>query len=184
MDAIPVNWLVLAVTLAAVLVVARWLLSRASASGRRDARPDMLDQGAAPAQRNQALIDAVPAAEALAPQPIDIMGGIGEVIAAAVHEELIEAVAQPQPAPSPQVAASGDDLSRIKGLGPKLQEMLPALGLSTYAQIAALGEAELDALDARLGAFAGRPRRDNWVEQARLLVAGDMAGFEERFGKV
>ena len=49
---------------------------------------------------------------------------------------------------------------------------------------AALTEADLAELDARLGAFAGRPAKDNWVEQARFLAAGDTAGFEAKFGKV
>ena len=36
----------------------------------------------------------------------------------------------------------------------------------------------------QLGAFAGRPQRDQWIEQARLLAAGDTAGYESRFGKL
>ena len=75
-------------------------------------------------------------------------------------------------------------MSKIKGLGPKLQQLLPGLGLSTYAQIAALSEADLAALDPKLGPFAGRPARDGWVEQAKYLAAGDVAGFEAQFGKV
>lgn len=97
---------------------------------------------------------------------------------------------EPAPAPAPELvapppsASAGDDLSKIKGLGPKLQALLPTLGLSTYAQIAALTEADLAALDPKLGPFAGRPARDGWVEQAKYLAAGDVAGFEARFGKV
>ena len=97
---------------------------------------------------------------------------------------------EPIPAPSLPTAAPqsdvllADDLSRIKGLGPKLQKLLPTLGLSTFAQIAALTEADLAELDTKLGAFAGRPAKDNWVEQAKYLAAGDTAGFEARFGKV
>ena len=96
-----------------------------------------------------------------------------------------EARAEPAPEPDPISDSGGaDDLSRIKGLGPKLQALLPTLGLSTFAQIAALTEADLVALDGKLGAFAGRPAKDNWVEQARFLASGDVAGFEARFGKV
>ncbi len=106
--------------------------------------------------------------------------------------EIVPSV-EPIPAPSPPMAAAAapqgdvllaDDLSRIKGLGPKLQKLLPTLGLSTYAEIAALTEADLAELDTKLGAFAGRPAKDNWVEQAKYLAAGDTAGFEARFGKV
>ena len=83
-----------------------------------------------------------------------------------------------------QPVGGADDLGRIKGLGPKLQALLPTLGISSFAQIAALSEADLAALDPKLGPFAGRPTRDGWVEQAKYLAAGDVAGFEALFGKV
>ena len=35
-----------------------------------------------------------------------------------------------------------------------------------------------------LGTFKGRPSRDNWVEQAKYLAAGDTTGFEAKFGKL
>jgi predicted flap endonuclease-1-like 5' DNA nuclease len=93
----------------------------------------------------------------------------------------------PPPGPEPEPAApsgGADDLARIKGLGPKLQALLPSLGITTFAQIAALDDAALANLDPKLGPFAGRPTRDGWVEQAKYLAAGDVAGFEARFGKV
>ena len=103
-------------------------------------------------------------------------------------DAVIEPAVKPEPAPElappPAPASTADDLSRIKGLGPKLQTLLPTLGLSTYAQIAALSEADLAVLDPKLGPFAGRPARDGWVEQAQYLASGDVAGFEARFGKV
>ena len=48
-----------------------WLLLRRAGSTprRRDYRPDVLDEGASPAQRNQALIDAPPAAQIITPLP-------------------------------------------------------------------------------------------------------------------
>ena len=185
---IVANWPYVAVAVLAVLIVA-WLLLRrgATRAAPRAHRPDVLDEGVGPAQRNQALIDAPSAADAIQPPPASIgMAGIGEVIAVAAQDEVEAAeAAAPAPAPEPDPAPiAGDDLSRIKGLGPKLQALLPTLGLATYAEIAALTDADLDALDAKLGAFAGRPRRDSWVEQAKLLSAGDVGGFEAKFGKV
>ena len=82
------------------------------------------------------------------------------------------------------MAQQTSELARIKGLGPKLQTLLPTLGVSTLAQIAAWDDAEIDRIDAQLGVFQGRIRKDNWVEQAKFLAAGDLAGFEGRFGKV
>lgn len=201
------------------LLGAWWLFGRAATPRERSYRPDVLDEGVGPAQRNQALIDAAPAAQIVQP-PLasDALGGMGEVVAMAAQAEVAaaqhprepevpqpvepapqadpapelpdespeESPPPPQPAPEPVPAAAqaGDDLSRIKGLGPKLQALLPTLGLTTYAQIAALDEAALAELDGKLGAFAGRPAKDNWVAQARYLAAGDVAGFEAQFGKI
>ena len=43
---------------------------------------------------------------------------------------------------------------------------------------------EVELIDARLGAFAGRLQRDRVVEQACFLARGDSDGFEARFGKL
>lgn len=204
LEMIEANWLVFGAALLAVLLVGWWLLRRGSTPARREHRPDVLDEGQAPAARNQALIDAAPAAQVVLPPTVsDALGGLGEIVAVTAQDEVEEVEAraaemevvpeveepappsaQAEPVEAPAPPAGADDLSRIKGLGPKLQALLPTLGLSTYAQIAALSEADLDALDGQLGPFAGRPRKDSWVEQARLLAAGDVAGFEGKFGKV
>jgi len=90
--------------------------------------------------------------------------------------------APPEPAAPPAAAASG--LTQLKGLGPKLAATLAALGFTRIDQIAALTPGEAGDLDARLGAFQGRMARDRWIEQARLLSAGDKAGYEAEFGKL
>lgn len=177
------DWTALAVGLALALLVLliAWRLFGRGKRGaqRRHHRPDVLDEGVGPAQRNQALIDAPSAtAAALAATGPDILAGMGEVVAVAAAEE---AVAAADPAGT---GSGGDDLARIKGIGPKLVALLGQLGVTSYAQIAAWSDADLDRIDGQLGAFAGRPRRDNWVEQAKLLAAGDAAGFESRFGKL
>lgn len=85
------------------------------------------------------------------------------------------------------VAASngeGDNLLRLKGVGPKIANLLKAEGVTRYAQIAGWNEADLAAIDAKLGSFSGRPKRDNWVDQAQLLAAGDVAGYEAKYGKL
>jgi predicted flap endonuclease-1-like 5' DNA nuclease len=194
MQASAMNWPVLAAVAVAVLLVAWWLLSRARKPARRRSHaPDVLDEGAAPAQRNQALIDSSPAASAAfaVPPAADAMGGVAEVIAAAVQEEAAEAGAAEvpsgvpdQPATRAPVAVAADDLTRIKGLGPKLAALLGSLGVTSFAQIADWTEADLVRIDPQLGAFAGRPARDKWIEQARLLASGDIAGYEDRFGKL
>lgn len=69
------------------------------------------------------------------------------------------------------IAEAATDVSLIGGIGPKIKEQLKAEGILTLAQIAALSDDELAALDAKLG-FKGRSARDAWLAQARELVAG------------
>jgi predicted flap endonuclease-1-like 5' DNA nuclease len=77
-----------------------------------------------------------------------------------------------------------DELTKLKGIGPKLANMLNDEGITRYEQLASLDGDELAALESRLGAFKGRLTRDRVVEQARLLASGDTAGFEATFGKL
>lgn len=77
-----------------------------------------------------------------------------------------------------------DDLTRIKGLGPKAQSVLNGIGIRRYAQLADLDPAQAAEVDARLGAFKGRIFRDRWIEQARYLEQDDVSGFEAEFGKL
>lgn len=151
------NWAVLLAAAVLGLFVAWWIYFGRRRTRVTGERRDVLDEGADPAARNQALIDSTPAAAAAAP-PL---------------------AAAPVPVP-----AGGDDLTRIKGVGPKLRDLLGSLGVTRFEQVAAWSEADIDRIDAQLGQFAGRIRRDSWVEQAKLLAAGDTAGYESRFGKL
>lgn len=66
----------------------------------------------------------------------------------------------------PQGAA--DDLKKISGVGPKLENTLNQIGVFHFAQIARLSEKAITELDDKL-AFKGRIARDKWVEQAVAL---------------
>ena len=72
-----------------------------------------------------------------------------------------------------------DDLKRIGGVGPRMEETLNELGIYHFDQIAAWRDAEIDWVDSRVS-FSGRIRRDNWVEQARILAAGGETEFSAR----
>ena len=74
-------------------------------------------------------------------------------------------------APKPAKAQKADDLKAISGVGPKLEKVLNRSGIRTYAQLAALTEAEIADLDGKLG-LSGRIGRDDWVAQAAALAAG------------
>ena len=101
------------------------------------------------------------------------------------NQALIDA-APAEPPPQPAAAAvrvDGDDLTRIKGLGPKIATILNEMGITRFAQIADWDEADIDRIDAQLGRFEGRIRRDSWVEQAKFLSQGDESGFSAKFGQ-
>lgn len=121
---------------------------------------------AAPVTAAPPVIETAPAPEPVAPEPT----------------MLVEPA--PQPVPASPAAPEGDDLLRLKGVGPKLNSLLIELGVTRFAQIAAWTDADIAAIDAKLGNFKGRPVRDQWVDQAKYLAAGDIAGFEAKYGKL
>jgi predicted flap endonuclease-1-like 5' DNA nuclease len=84
----------------------------------------------------------------------------------------------------PQHDGPADDLTRLKGVGPKFVARLNELGITRYDQLAGLGANEAAHLEERLGPFQGRLARDRVIEQADLLARGDTESFEERFGKL
>jgi len=67
-------------------------------------------------------------------------------------------------------ASDADDLKQIKGVGPKLENMLNELGIYTFKQISKMNSADYDLIDELLGAFQGRAKRDNWAQQAKSLM--------------
>lgn len=103
------------------------------------------------------------------------------------------AVAEPEPTPEPvqppspfMAAPNGepDTLTLIKGVGPKLSDMLNELGVFHFSQIAEWDANQVAEVDSQLGAFKGRVSRDRWVDQARMLASRDIAAFEREFGKM
>jgi predicted flap endonuclease-1-like 5' DNA nuclease len=174
-DTLTAHWPLFLIGAAVVVILLWWLLIASRRTRVSVERRDTLDEGAAPAARNQALIDTPPVAAGTVVPPMtpDAIGGAGVAVAATAQEARIVAAEH-----------GGDDLTRIKGLGPKLAATLNDLGVTGFAQIAAWTDADIDRIDGQLGRFQGRIRRDDWVEQARLLAAGDAAAFQSKFGAV
>lgn len=104
-----------------------------------------------------------------------------------VTPKQVQASEEPAPAPAtpPSImAAPADELTRLKGVGPKLLARLHELGIHRLDQIAGWDDTEIDRIDRQLGRFQGRIRRDEWVTQARLLASGDQQAFQEKFGRL
>ena len=184
------NVILLIAALLVGIAVAWWIFvaNRKTTVQRDETR---VEDQAAPARRNQALIDSAPSARESEPPvpPVtpETVGGAGVAVAAAAAEEERMAAPAPSPAPAPAAApapevSGGDDLSRIKGVGPKLVAKLHDLGVATFSEIAGWTDEDIDRIDLQLGRFSGRIRRDHWVEQARLLSAGDETAYAAKFG--
>ena len=156
-----------------VLALVIWALMRANrktsiiTDDDDQAGKDVLDEGAARASRNTALIDA-PRTDQSETTPVP-------------EVPYPEPVAVPAPAPAP--TATADDLRMIKGLGPKLVTILAEQGVTSFAQIAAWTDEDVARVDATLGRFAGRITRDQWVEQAKLLASGEQSACSDKFGQ-
>ncbi len=77
--------------------------------------------------------------------------------------------------PAMLTAARGgqaDDLKIIRGIGPKLEQMLHGMGIFHFDQIGSWKAAELAWVDDNLEGFRGRASRDHWVAQAKVLASG------------
>lgn len=93
--------------------------------------------------------------------------------------------AAPAAADKPETLAAprksgADDLKKIKGVGPKLEELLNSMGFYHFDQIATWTEREVAWVDDNLEGFKGRVTRDDWVAQARILAAGGETEFSRR----
>lgn len=81
---------------------------------------------------------------------------------------------EPTPSPTTENVAKmtidmADNLTAIKGIGPKIAEKLETLGIVRFAQIAAWNETEAEQADLILS-LGGRIARQDWVEQAKRLA--------------
>lgn len=74
------------------------------------------------------------------------------------------------------IPSEPDDLTRIEGIGPKINQLLGAAGISTYAQLA---DADIDFIDSKLdeaGITFAHP--GTWPEQAKFASEGKWEELE------
>lgn len=81
-------------------------------------------------------------------------------------------------AEAPAAAVPADDLVKIEGIGPKINELMAAAGIATFAQLAATPVERLREI-----LVAGGPRfathdPTTWPEQAALAAKGDWVAFK------
>ena len=79
-----------------------------------------------------------------------------------------------EPAKKPELLSSPrngkkDTLTKIKGLGPKMEEKLNTAGIYHFDQIASWTEADFEWLGENT-TFASRAKKDDWVSQAKSFI--------------
>ncbi|HZW77344.1 MAG TPA: NrfD/PsrC family molybdoenzyme membrane anchor subunit [Flavobacteriaceae bacterium] len=62
-----------------------------------------------------------------------------------------------------------DDLQRINGVGPVLEQKLHQIGIFTYTQISRMTDVDYELLKEIISEFPGSPQQDDWAGQALIL---------------
>ena len=105
------------------------------------------------------VVEEAPAAEAPAAEEAPAAAA-----AEAGEDELVALFEAPEGEP--------DDLKKINGIGPVIETKLNKLGITKFAQVAALAAEDIARIDEAL-AFKGRIEREEWVSQAATLAGAD-----------
>lgn len=115
-------------------------------------------------------IVAVKAAAEPTRAPAPIMAA-NDIVPAATSDDAVEAAA-PKLLSKPDGAP--DDLIMIKGIGPKLNQLLNSLGVWHFRQIVSWTPAEVAWVNAKID-FKGRIQRERWQPQAAELMKANKA---------
>lgn len=113
-------------------------------------------------------VDMAPVAEAIAPATEPVAEPVVEAVVVPASEPVVEAV--------PKTA---DDLKRVEGIGPKLEEILNSHDILTFSQLAATKTEDLQAILDKAGEAYRIHNPGTWPEQALLLAEGRIEEFEK-----
>ncbi|WP_300588974.1 50S ribosomal protein L21 [Marivita sp.] len=98
-------------------------------------------------------------------------GSVAGVAVAAAAPKKAAAPKAEKAADAPKAASAGaDDLKLLSGVGPALEKKLHEAGVTTFAQIAAWTDADVEEFGEKLS-FKGRIEREGWIEQAKELAS-------------
>ncbi len=101
----------------------------------------------------------------------DILTGGAKVDVTAKAPVALAAVGAAAAAAPAAGAMDTSNLSLISGIGPTIEKKLRAAGIQNWEQIASWSAEDVAKWDAEL-ALRGRATREEWVEQAKELLAG------------
>ncbi len=78
-----------------------------------------------------------------------------------------------------QAGAKADDLTKVEGIGPKINEILQGAGIRTFSELAATPVDRLKELLAQAGSHFANHDPTTWPEQAALAAKGDWEAFDK-----
>ncbi|MBT9368304.1 5' DNA nuclease [Rhizobium sp. CSW-27] len=154
-----------------------------------NAAPEPSVSQAEPAHAPVAPVESAPVAEAPSKAKAKPVRKVAEPVAVkadapvkatARRMKAAPSVAEPAPAPKAKAVkskaskpaarkAKADDLKKISGIGPKLEDLLNGMGVASYAAIAAWTDKDVEHFDRELG-LDGRIAKDDWIAQAKALL--------------
>ncbi|WP_292292958.1 50S ribosomal protein L21 [Marivita sp.] len=97
-------------------------------------------------------------------------GSVAGVASAAAAPKKAASPKAEKKADAPKAAAGSDDLKLLSGVGPALEKKLHEAGVTSFAQIAAWTDADVEEFGEKLS-FKGRIEREGWIEQAKELAS-------------
>lgn len=111
------------------------------------------------------VVEEAPAVEEAAPAVVEEAAPVVEEAAAPVVEEA-PVVAEEAPAPA------ADDLTKIEGIGPKVNELLQTAGVTTFAALAGASHEQLKGILADAGSRYQMMDPTTWPQQSQLATDG------------
>ena len=72
-----------------------------------------------------------------------------------------------------KIVAADDELTKVEGIGPKVQEVLSAAGISTFKALAATSPDKIKEILAAEGGMLANMNPATWPDQAQLAAAGE-----------
>jgi predicted flap endonuclease-1-like 5' DNA nuclease len=114
---------------------------------------------------------------------IGLLANTGQEEAAPAAQAVKETQAEPAKTATPPASAEKDDLTRIEGIGPKLQSVLHAAGITTYQKLAAETPDNIKRV-VQAGGFKAPFNPETWPQQAGLAAKGDWGELEALQGEL
>jgi len=147
------------------------------------AKPAAADDRASVAEKAAAVEKAAPEAKTAAPVKKPAAAKKAPTASKPAAEKTESAVGlddaeRPVALAAPE-GGKADDLKRIKGIGPKIEDILHSIGVFHFHQIALWNDDNKIWVDGYLR-FKGRIDREDWINQAKTLSSGAETEFSKR----